>query len=95
MSEKFTPGPWTAEPMVGRGAWVKGVTGEWAALSCGDTNERAQSNASLIAAAPELYEALEGFVIFHSGHAMANAELQARMIAARAALAKARGEAND
>lgn len=53
---KWTPGPWTAEPQAGRGAWIKGSTGEWVALSCGDTDERARDNAHLIVAAPKLYE---------------------------------------
>lgn len=55
---RFTPGPWMAEPMTGRGAWVKGESGEWAALSCGNTDAIAEANARLIAAAPDMYEAL-------------------------------------
>lgn len=98
MSEKFTPGPWTAEPMVGRGAWVKGATGEWAALSCGDTNERAQANASLIAAAPELYDALKAITDCYGVGQPPEKFLKNVhdfMMEGRAALAKARGEAND
>lgn len=49
-------------------------------------------DAHLIAAAPELYEALQAFVTFHSGHAMADGSLKVAMQNARAALAKARGE---
>jgi hypothetical protein len=59
---RFTPGPWEAEPQTGRGAWIKGSDGEWAALSCGDTDERGRANAHLIAAAPDLYEALAGVI---------------------------------
>lgn len=54
-----TPGPWTAEPKAKRGAWIKGSTGEWSALACGDTDASANANARLIAAAPELLAALE------------------------------------
>lgn len=55
---KHTPGPWVAEPVGGKGSWVKGSTGEWAALACGDTSESAEANARLIAAAPDMLEAL-------------------------------------
>ena len=50
---KFTPGPWEADPLTGRGAWIKGPKGKRAALTCGETNEEAAANACLIAAAPE------------------------------------------
>jgi len=52
----FTPGPWEAESGGGRGAWIKGATGEWAALACGDTDGSADANARLIAAAPDLLD---------------------------------------
>lgn len=90
MSEKFTPGPWWGE-QDGTSVVILAKQGP-IRVSPGRANSEA--DAYLMIAAPELYEALEGFVTFHSGHAMANAELQARMMAARAALAKARGEAN-
>ena len=50
-AERATPGPWTAEPMVGRGAWISSGENEWTALSCGNTDESARSNAAFIAAA--------------------------------------------
>lgn len=53
-----TKGPWEAEPMTGRGAWVRGASGEWAALACGDSDLTAEANARLIAASPALLEAL-------------------------------------
>lgn len=56
---KHTPGPWVAEPGGGRGAWIMGANREWTALACGDTDESANANARLIAAAPELLEALK------------------------------------
>jgi len=54
-----TPGPWIAEPGGGRGAWIKGQTGEWSALACGDTDETAAANARLIEAAPDLLAACQ------------------------------------
>jgi len=62
MSAKHTPGPWVAETGAGRGAWIKGSDGEWSALSCGATDEVAEENARLIAAAPELLDALKWMV---------------------------------
>lgn len=56
---KHTPGPWAAEPMTGRGAWIKAENGTWTALSCGDTDLEAEANARLIAAAPELLAAVK------------------------------------
>jgi hypothetical protein len=60
MSEaKHTPGPWQREVGAGRGAWIMGPTKEWAALACGDTDRRAEANARLIAAAPDMLAALK------------------------------------
>jgi len=56
---QHTPGPWTAEPEGGRGAWVRGSNGTWAALACGDTDAEADANAHLIAAAPDMLVALQ------------------------------------
>lgn len=79
-----TPGPWNAEPMTGRGAWVKGSSGEWAALSCGDTDATAEANARLIAAAPDLLAALKKIVFDWDGE-------PEDMIEAQEAIAKAEG----
>lgn len=58
--------PWTSEPNPARGAWIKGNSGEWAALACGDTDIRAKGNALLIAlyrtAAPRLASLLKGVI---------------------------------
>jgi hypothetical protein len=43
-----TPGPWVAE-MGGKGGWIKGATGEWCAMSCGDSHDSANANARYIA----------------------------------------------
>lgn len=51
MSEsEHTPEPWITEPGGGRGAWIKGANGEWAALACGDTDQSASNNARRILA---------------------------------------------
>ncbi len=83
-NNNHTPGPWKIEQGGGRGAWIEGTDGEYAALAAGNTDERANANASLIAAAPELLEALEAFV---EEYAWISDKLS---IAARAAIAKAR-----
>lgn len=87
-----TPGPWTAPegPFVG---------GHYVGTEDADIAERAdwpleftaeqEANARLIAAAPELYEALERLLVEHDG----NYRTSTAVDAARAAIAKARGEA--
>lgn len=93
---KCTPGPWTAEPGGGRGAWVKGANGEWAALACGDSDERAAHNAAAIATLPELYEALERAerkLSAYVGVCKDDKELVDTVLPmARRAMAKTRGE---
>ncbi len=65
MEAKHTPGPWEPEAGVARGAWIQGSNGNWAALACGETDEEARANARLIAAAPDLYEALQQALAVH------------------------------
>lgn len=55
---KHTPGPWAVEEPAARGAWIKGATGEWTALACGDNDQSAAANARLIVQAPAMLEAL-------------------------------------
>jgi hypothetical protein len=96
---KHTPGPWLAQ---GRYIGVKGhmsYIGE-----CGDqngnwTNEpMAVANARLIAAAPDLLEALIAMInhytgLINSGDAGNwDPETESKVIIARAAIAKAQGE---
>jgi hypothetical protein len=90
----WTPGPWAAED-VSRGAanerpWVgRLVEGRYAALASGETQVEAIANARLIAAAPDLYEALAAFVAgADAGYVSVEVDQ-----AARAALAKATGNA--
>lgn len=92
MSTKFTPGPW-------RASWS--MVGQWLVYMGGRQCEMAlpadrKADAHLIAAAPELYEALHELLRSHveswreEGYRVDDDE---EVIAARAALAKARGEA--
>lgn len=59
---KHTPGPWLAEVSAAKVAWIQGSNGEWAALACGETDASAAANARLIAAAPDMLEALTALV---------------------------------
>jgi hypothetical protein len=87
----FTPGPWTVESRVAFGkndyavSPASGNDGFVAALTHGPD---AKANASLIAAAPELYEALER--INDTADIALDIDWIRRI--SRAALAKARGE---
>ena len=104
---KFTPGPWFANRryigVLGHKSFIgecKDVNGNWS-----DTKTTA-ANANLIAAAPELYEALEEAVkdlvayqvnariasTYNSKWEGVSELVQPTIDSARAALAKARGE---
>ncbi len=70
MSAMHTPGPWRIEPNEGRFCWSQ-INGDgWGSLAqvctrlVGDDFDHPEgvANARLIAAAPELYEALENAV---------------------------------
>lgn len=95
----FTPGPWKWE--------IDGKGTAWAAYSLspgvlltdfgsgtpwGDEIDRA--NADLIAAAPDLYEALSDCLWMIEAKEGTSDENDKKVDAARAALAKARGDAN-
>jgi hypothetical protein len=94
---RWTHGPWyVAEFAVEHeeaGAAIRTEGGERVAHTAGahsmrpERHWRDQANANMIAAAPELYEALEAMLEFGDTEKRASAELNAR-----AALAKARGE---
>jgi hypothetical protein len=84
---KWTPGPWVWWPKTGilatesrDGRWI--VSGELSSAN-------AEANARLIAAAPELYEALKGIIGWCPTD---NQRSIAAFDKALAALAKARGE---
>ncbi len=94
MSTKHTPGPWQSD--------AAGESHEWVVLSsenqsiCACMNgvggkDRVQANARLIAAAPELLEALEDVLKITMFHSNPESELERRKSKARAAIAKAKG----
>lgn len=90
----WTPGPWATERTAG-GAWIISAAGQpglaYAADSAAITGLSAYpaaANAHLIAAAPDLFEALAGLLTITPG----DDRYALRMEAAFAALAKARGE---
>lgn len=91
-----TPGPWRAAP---HGVIVGGPKDEYVGLIAGQSNWKA--NADLVAAAPELLEALVGLEEFsayelepHESMPDVGAVVDIRRLlaAARAAIAKAKGE---
>ena len=60
MNEKFTPGPWEKEYSARRDEWEIYIDGDCIALASVYPNvPEYAANAALIAAAPELYEALK------------------------------------
>lgn len=97
---KWTPGPWNVADlngMVSRGSAITGWRGMIAKCDVGDyanSVEQGRANACLIAAAPDLYEALGlAFDDLNDAGFEALDELQQKVyIAASAALKKARGE---
>ena len=105
MSGGFTKGPWVAEPdsfddfsihPVGRALAVAAVVNGGINAVTGHGDEH-KANAHLIAAAPEMYEALEAmrarWELYIGGLGGAGHTDDALMKQAAAALAKARGEA--
>lgn len=92
MSEaKFTPGPWIFRKCSAYGISISAKDGESiiGAMECQNTAflEICDEDAHLIAAAPELYEALEAVISYG---AMTGADWVSDKV--YAALAKARGE---
>ena len=68
MSEtKFTPGPWTPTLVMNALGWVRAPNGQRVAIACGQSNDHTVANARLIAAAPDLYEALAPFASAYPG----------------------------
>ena len=98
MTVQHTPGPWSAEiPSASNGyVWIDPVDG-----CCGEiatvwnTHDNSEANARLIAAAPDLLEALKAVVndwVAPDDLPFEDGEMPA-LDAARAAIAKATGEA--
>lgn len=88
---KFTPGPWCARFKRARYE-ITGTGGELMIQLHGAQNN-AEQNANLIAAAPDLYAALEAMLQQFDADECHNsaADIEA-ILMAKAALAKARGE---
>lgn len=93
ITEKFTPGPWKFEP--GESAWIQSDSGNAdiceMPTSYWEVSDFPElyANASLIAAAPELYEALQAAEGLFRHTFAEDGTIHKQMIAA---LAKARGE---
>lgn len=93
MSAKHTPGPWDIEygnsDSSGGGQWYEvGPAKVWYSYRSSDEEEqRAQANAHLISAAPDLLEALQ--VIAADSRWLSG---EPTLLMARAAIAKATGE---
>ena len=81
----WTPGPWSVKSIPGHGDSIVGAGG-LQVVRIGQISKMDLANARLIAAAPELYEALKAFM-FADGHD----DFEDEWPAARAALAKAEG----
>ena len=96
MEAKFTPGPWRLQYYAtqdGKGGtkenWVIGVDDNYISRLSAWTPEQ-EANANLIAAAPELLEAVEHVLIASEDNGNMD-DIDWNML--RAAIAKARGEA--
>jgi hypothetical protein len=103
MKTGFTPGPWEHDFASGirdgHAALIEYFVrryGDDVAIAADivnpDTGTPSEANARLIAAAPELLEALEAFVAWHSNPAMPHNDIVEITEKARAAIAKARGQ---
>lgn len=95
MTDKHTPGPWEAKPKVSdHKRFVIWSNKEAGAAVCETSNwlnedfDEIKANAYLIAAAPDLFEALDRFVGWH----LLDIEPSQLLREAQQALAKARGD---
>ena len=92
---KFTPGPWTVARIHSNGNWLSMIVGDCKPIAEVNCDCLEASNAHLIAAAPELYNALEKAVEDYGkpgGPWNDPSEPGTWLAMAQAALAKARGE---
>lgn len=99
MNTSHTPGPWFVPAPTYRTLYVEARIGNGMlqeVASCGPTADPAQqaANARLIAAAPELLEALRGMLALDEEHHQRGHcdDVCAEVLKARAAIAKATGE---
>lgn len=100
MSEPaWTPGPWQARQR-SDGAWLVVATDEYetsVTVTYATTRQRPRDNATLIASAPDLYDALDQLIAELPDPAfltdgILSVPLRESVEVARAALARARGE---
>jgi hypothetical protein len=90
MAAKHTAGPWTADVERGRVLCPRAQVA--AEIADPDTGEPSEANTRLIAAAPEMYEALRDCVRALEGWTHLNGDgTDVAVIRARAALARAEG----
>jgi hypothetical protein len=95
----FTPGPWKVNEVWGtiEAMGDREICAIHAAEGGGGVSrfnrESCQANAALIAAAPEMLEALQYLIQGRPGEAQFDRLYETRVNAARQAIAKARGEA--
>ena len=84
-----TPGPWVLNGVMALDTrlWIVSIPGEQARIEVADYSTESESNAHLIAAAPDLLEALEALVKVDAEDGADDEYLRV----ARAAIAKARG----
>ena len=103
MADKHTPGPWHRDARSGPGCDVRAASGRKVALCWGLASNNASNyrpgyraecdaNAHLIAAAPDLLEALKDCVAVMDRELAGLKVIQPELSAARAAIAKATGE---
>jgi hypothetical protein len=88
MSIKHTPGPWTTNPVDGE-TWVYDTIGDALIARVVVDNKSGQLNAKLIAATPDLAEALRTLLVALPEKLAPFGALHQGVEAARAALAKA------
>lgn len=100
MTAKHTPGPWVADDNEGFSPWSiwsrmapsgHGTPGRKVAV-VDDCSGHSDADAQLIAAAPELLEALKACAAVCAGETMNKRGLISALEQARAAIAKATGE---
>lgn len=92
---KFTPGPWRTERPDPDCNWLSVIIGDCKPIAEVTYDGLEASNAHLIAAAPELYQALEKAVNYYGrtgGPWNVPSETGTWLAMAQAALQKARGE---
>jgi hypothetical protein len=92
---KWTPGPWSASWQNDWSHWVVSaptMPSNTPIVRLSDFDDATRHDAHLIAAAPELYEALAWFINDIDGDRTVMVDFSDNVERARAALSKARGE---